>query len=244
MNSKSVFSLLLLNVVWSSFYVANRFSLLKLSPLFVGVTVRLLALFFLLIFIFIKGYHKNLLAIKVLFPKLLLIGILGFSLDITAFLGLQLSTASNASILLKSDVLFTNFISILIFKQRFTKADWILTLFILIGTIFVIDIDFANFRLNGIGDLLFILSALFVALNGFIIKSVQTDKRVKVRDTTVAFYNNLITFIIFLLIFTIFERKIPIQTINENSVLMVSLIYTGVMQTAIYILYYYLIQKM
>ncbi len=239
MNSKSVFSLLLLNVVWSSFYVANRFSLLKLSPLFVGVTVRLLALFFLLIFIFIKGYHKNLLAIKVLFPKLLLIGILGFSLDITAFLGLQLSTASNASILLKSDVLFTNFISILIFKQRFTKADWILTLFILIGTIFVIDIDFANFRLNGIGDLLFILSALFVALNGFIIKSVQTDKRVKVRDTTVAFYNNLITFIIFLLIFTIFERKIPIQTINENSVLMVSLIYTGVMQTAIYILYYY-----
>ena len=226
MNSKSVFSLLLLNVVWSSFYVANRFSLLKLSPLFVGVTVRLLALFFLLIFIFIKGYHKNLLAIKVLFPKLLLIGILGFSLDITAFLGLQLSTASNASILLKSDVLFTNFISIL-------------TLFILIGTIFVIDIDFANFRLNGIGDLLFILSALFVALNGFIIKSVQTDKRVKVRDTTVAFYNNLITFIIFLLIFTIFERKTPIQTINENSVLMVSLIYTGVMQTAIYILYYY-----
>lgn len=239
MNSKSVFSLLLLNVVWSSFYVANRFSLLQLSPLFVGVTVRLLALFFLLIFIFIKGYHKNLLAIRAVFPKLLLIGILGFSLDITAFLGLQLSTASNAAILLKSDVLFTNFISILIFKQRFTKADWLLTLFILIGTVFVIDIDFANFRLNGIGDLLFILSALFVALNGFIIKSVQIDKRVKVRDTTVAFYNNLITFIIFLLIFTVFERKIPIQTINENSVLMVSLIYTGVMQTVIYILYYY-----
>jgi len=239
MNSKSVFSLLLLNVVWSSFYVANRFSLLKLSPLFVGVTVRLLALIFLLFFIFIKGYQRNLLSIKVVFPKLILIGVLGFSLDITAFLGLQLSTASNAAILLKSDVLFTNFISILVFKQHFTKVDWLLTLFILLGTVFVIDIDFANFRLNGIGDLLFILSALFVALNGFIIKSVQTDKRVKVRDTTVAFYNNLITFIIFLLVFTIFERKIPIQTVKENSMLIVSLIYTGIMQTAIYILYYF-----
>jgi drug/metabolite transporter (DMT)-like permease len=239
MDSKSVFSLLLLNIVWSSFYVANRFSLLQLSPLFVGVMVRLLALIFLLIFIFIKGYQKDLLTIKAVFPKLILIGILGFSLDITAFLGLQLSTASNAAILLKSDVLFTNVISILVFKQRFTKADWLLTFFILIGTVFVIDIDFSNFKLNGIGDLLFILSALFVALNGFIIKSVQTDKRVKVRDTTVAFYNNLITFIIFLLIFTIFERKIPIHTIEENSILMVSLIYTGIMQTAIYILYYY-----
>ncbi len=239
MSSKSVFSLLLLNIVWSSFYVANRFSLFHLSPLFVGVTVRLLALIFLLIFIFIKGYQKNLLAIKAVFPKLLLIGILGFSLDITAFLGLQLSTASNAAILLKSDVLFTNIISILIFKQRFTKTDWGLTLFILIGTVFVIDIDFANFKLNGIGDLLFILSALFVALNGFIIKSVQTDKRIKVRDTTVAFYNNLITFIIFLLIFTIFERRLPTQTIKENSVLISSLVYTGIMQTAIYILYYY-----
>src|SRR6056297_1523835 len=151
MSSRSVFSLLLLNVVWSSFYVANKFSLLKLSPLFVGVTVRLLALIFLLFFIFIRGYQKNLLTIKAVFPKLLLIGILGFSLDITAFLGLQLSTASNAAILLKSDVLFTNFISIFVFKQRFTKGDWLFTLLILTGTFLVIDIDFANFRLNGIG---------------------------------------------------------------------------------------------
>src|SRR6056297_1368452 len=230
MSSKSVFSLLLLNIVWSSFYVANRYSLLQLSPLFVGVTVRFLALIMLLLFIFLKGYQKNLLKIRPVFPKLLLIGILGFSLDITAFLGLQLSTASNAAILLKADVLFTNFISILVFKQRFTKTDWLLTAFILLGTFFVIDIDFANFKLNGFGDLLFILSALFVALNGFIIKSVQTDKRVKVRDTTVAFYNNLITFIIFLIIFTIFEHKVPINAIKENSVLIVSLIYTGIMQ--------------
>lgn len=239
MSSKSVFSLLFLNVVWSSFYVANRFSLIKLSPIFVGVSVRLLALILLMIFIFLKGYQRNLLEIRVVFPKLFLIGILGFSLDITAFLGLQLSTATNAAILLKSDVLFTNLISIMIFKRKFSKADWCLTAMILLGTLFVIDIDFSNFQLNGIGDLFFILSALFVALNGFIIKSVQTDKRVKVKDTTVAFYNNLITFIIFLFIFLLFERKLPIQTIENNAVLIFSLIYTGIMQTAIYILYYY-----
>lgn len=239
MSSKSVLSLLLLNIVWSSFYVANRFSLLKLSPVFVGVTVRFLALIILLLFIFLKGYQKNLLKIRLILPKLLLIGILGFSLDITAFLGLQLSTASNAAILLKSDVLFTNLISIIIFKQRFTKVDWILTGLILLGTILVIDIDFSDFRLNGIGDLLFILSALFVALNGFIIKSVQSDNRAEVKDTTVAFYNNLITFIIFFVVMIFFEKNIPIKTIEQNPLLILSLIYTGIMQTAIYILYYY-----
>ena len=239
MSSKSVLSLLVLNIVWSSFYVANRFSLLKLSPVFVGVTVRFLALFILLLFIFLKGYQKNLLKIRPIFPKLLLIGILGFSLDITAFMGLQLSTASNAAILLKSDVLFTNLISIIIFKQRFTKADWVLTGLILLGTIFVIDIDFSDFRLNGIGDLLFILSALFVALNGFLIKSVQSDKQIDIKDTTVAFYNNLITFIIFFFVMIFFEKNIPIKTIEQSPVLIFSLIYTGIMQTAIYILYYY-----
>jgi len=239
MSSKSIFSLLILNVVWSSFYVVNRFSLLELSPIFVGVTVRFLALIFLVIFIFLKGYQKNLVEVRCVLPKLILIGILGFSLDITAFLGLQLSTASNAAILLKADVLFTNFISIFLLKQKFTKVDWLLTLFILLGTLLVINIDFTKFKLNGIGDFLFILSALFVALNGFIIKSVQNDPRVKVRDSTVAFYNNLITFSIFVIVFILFERKIDQKTISEHPMLIVSLIYTGIMQTLIYILYYY-----
>lgn len=239
MSSKSIFSLLLLNFVWSSFYVVNRFSLLELSPIFVGVTVRFLALIFLLIFIFSKGYQKNLLEIRGVFPKLILIGVLGFSLDITAFLGLQLSTASNAAILLKADVLFTNFISIFVLKQRFSKVDWFLTLFILIGTLLVINIDFTTFKLNGIGDFLFILSALFVALNGFIIKSVQNDPKVKVRDSTVAFYNNLITFFIFIIVFILFERKVDQQVFTDHPLLVVSLIYTGLMQTVIYILYYY-----
>src|SRR6056297_1494595 len=239
MSGKSIISLFLLNIVWGSFYVANKFSLNELSPFFVGTTVRFLALIFLLLYIALRGNLKKLIVHRTAVPKLFIIGLLGFSLDITAFLGLQLSTASNGSILLKSDVLFTNFISIIVFNQRFTKADWVLTGLILLGTIFVIDIDFSDFRRNGIGDLLFILSALFVALNGFIIKSVQSDKQVEVKDTTIAFYNNLITFIIFLFVMIIFERKIPVETIEQNPVLIVSLIYTGIMQTAIYILYYY-----
>lgn len=239
MNSKSVFSLLLLNLIWSSFYVANKFSLSNLSPLFVGTAVRLVALVLLLVYIYAKGYLKNLFEVGPVFPKLILIGILGFSLDITAFLGLQFSTATNAAILLKTDVLFTNFISLFILKQRFTKTDWLLTALILFGTILVIDVDFSTFRLNGAGDLFFILSALCVALNGFIIKSVQSDKKTEVKDSTVAFYNNLITFGMFFCILLIVGEKFPMGQLKENKLLIVSLVYTAIMQTAIYILYYY-----
>jgi drug/metabolite transporter (DMT)-like permease len=239
MNGKSVASLLILNLVWGSFYVANKFSLTTLSPIFVGTSVRFLAMLFLLIYIFLKGDLKNLFGVKPVLHKLIVIGILGFSLDITAFLGLQLSTASNASILLKADVLFTNLISVFVFKQKFTKKDWLLTAVILFGTFLVIDVDFTNFHLNGIGDFLFIVSAFCVALNGFVIKSVQHDKRVEVKDTTVAFYNNSITFVIFLLLFLIFERQVPVAEIQSNSMVIFSVLYTGLMQTAIYVLYYY-----
>jgi drug/metabolite transporter (DMT)-like permease len=239
MNGKSVASLLILNLVWGSFYVANKFSLTTLSPIFVGTSVRFLAMLFLLIYIFLKGELKNLFGVKPVLHKLIVIGILGFSLDITAFLGLQLSTASNASILLKADVLFTNLISVFVFKQKFTKKDWLLTAVILFGTFLVIDVDFTNFHLNGIGDFLFIVSAFCVALNGFVIKSVQHDKRVEVKDTTVAFYNNSITFVIFLLLFLIFERQVPVAEIQSNSMVIFSVLYTGLMQTAIYVLYYY-----
>lgn len=239
MNGKSVASLLILNLVWGSFYVANKFSLTTLSPIFVGTSVRFLAMLFLLIYIFLKGDLKNLFGVKPVLHKLIVIGILGFSLDITAFLGLQLSTASNASILLKADVLFTNLISVFVFKQKFTKKDWLLTAVILFGTFLVIDVDFTNFHLNGIGDFLFIVSAFCVALNGFVIKSVQHNKRVEVKDTTVAFYNNSITFVIFLLLFLIFERQVPVAEIQSNSMVIFSVLYTGLMQTAIYVLYYY-----
>jgi drug/metabolite transporter (DMT)-like permease len=239
MNGKSVISLLLLNLVWGSFYVANKFSLTTLSPIFVGTSVRFLAMVLLTIFILIKGDFKNLFGVKPVIHKLILIGILGFSLDITAFLGLQLSTASNASILLKADVLFTNLISVFILKQKFTRKDWLLTAVILLGTFMVIDVDFTQFKLNGIGDFLFIASAFCVALNGFVIKSVQSDKRVNVKDTTVAFYNNTITFLIFFVLFLVFENKVPLEKIKSNNMVIYAILYTGLMQTTIYVLYYY-----
>ncbi|HPJ87565.1 MAG TPA: DMT family transporter [Thermotogota bacterium] len=239
MSGKSIVSLLLLNLIWGSFYVANKFSLSTLSPLFVGTSVRFLAMLFLTVYIILKGDFRNLFNVKPVIHKLIIIGMLGFSLDITAFLGLQLSTASNASILLKADVLFTNLISVFVLKQKFTKKDWLLTGIILFGTFLVMDVDLTRFQLNGVGDFLFIASAFCVALNGFVIKSVQQDTRVNIRDTTVAFYNNGITFGIFFILFLIYDKQVPFEQIESNNLVIYSLFYTGLMQTAIYILYYY-----
>ncbi len=244
MSGKSIISLFLLNIVWGSFYVANKFSLNELSPFFVGTTVRFLALIFLLLYIALRGNLKKLIVHRTAVPKLFIIGLLGFSLDITAFLGLQLSTASNGSILLKSDVLFTNFIALAVLKQRFTFKDWGLTGIILFGTFMVIDVDFANFQLQGFGDLLFLASAFCVALNGFVIKSVQNDERNNIEDSTVAFYNNLITFIIFSVLLAFTGQGIPGAVLSNNKILYFSLIYTGLMQTMLYILYYYNLRRL
>lgn len=237
-------SLLTLSLVWGSYYVANRVSLQSLSPFFVGLVVRAITFVLLLTLMAFKRRVKELFRVKGILPKLLLIGILGFSLDITAFIGLRLSSAANGAVLLKSDVLFANLITIFFLKERFSYRDWLYTGAILFGVGLVMNIDLMHFRFEGIGDLFFLLSALFVSLNAFVIKSVQFDRVNPASDNVIAFYNNFVTMCIFSVIFFLSDRGSSLSTVRENSDLIFPLIYAGSMQTMIYLLYYFNLRRL
>ncbi|MGC9321400.1 MAG: DMT family transporter [Kosmotogaceae bacterium] len=237
-------SLLTLSLVWGSYYVANRVSLQILSPFFVGLVVRAVTFVLLLTLMAFKRQVKELFRVKWILPKLLLIGILGFSLDITAFIGLRLSSAANGAVLLKSDVLFANLITIFFLKERFGYRDWLYTGAILFGVCLVMNIDLVDFRLGGIGDLFFLLSAFFVSLNAFVIKSVQLDRVNPVSDNVIAFYNNFITMGIFSVIFFLSDKGSSLSTVRENGDLLFPLTYAGAMQTMIYLLYYFSLRRL
>ena len=237
-------SLLTLSLVWGSYYVANRISLQYLSPFFVGLVVRAVTFVLLLTLMVFKRQVKRLFRVKGILPRLLLIGILGFSLDITAFIGLRLSSAANGAVLLKADILFANLITIFFLKERFSYRDWLYTVAILLGVGLVMNIDLVNFRFEGVGDVFFLLSAFFVSLNAFVIKSVQLDRVNPASDTVVAFYNNFVTMIIFSLIFLLSDKGSSLSAVRENSYLILSLMYAGAMQTTVYLLYYFNLRRL
>ncbi|MGX8700366.1 DMT family transporter [Caproiciproducens sp.] len=238
MKLKSVTSLLLLSVIWGVYYVATQRAVRVLSVFSVGIVVRFITMMILAVIMLAEGKFTDLFHTKGVTKRLFLIGGFGYLLDLTAFIGLSVSPAGSGTALLKCDVLFVNIISVLIYKYRFTRADWACSMVMLFGVFLVMGINFSSFRLGDAGNIFFILSALFVSINAFLIKSVQTSKVSAVSDHVVAFYNNFITMALFALsaLFTGDFRQLA--KIGGNAFIIVILLICSVGQSLIYIVYY------
>jgi drug/metabolite transporter (DMT)-like permease len=182
---------------------------------------------------------KLLLRTRGVFVRLLLIGTMGFLLDLTAFIGLSLSPAGSGTALLKCDIIFVSLISIIIYKEKFTKLDWGYTLLMLFGVLMVMGIDFSRFQIGNKGDIFFILSALFVSINAFVIKSVQLDKKNAVKDDVIAFYNNFVTMLLFTGAALIMGAAGQLGRLAQNKGLLIASLAAGLGQTLVYVVYYY-----
>lgn len=243
MNKKSFLLLISVTVIWSIFFVGIKISVTALPAFLVGVYVRVFTLFALLVYMAQKGMVRDLVKTKPVLPLLLLTGVLGFGLDITSFLGMKMTTVSNASLLLKLDVLFANLITVFIFRQRLTMMNWISTMVTFIGVMIVLKVDIIHFKFSGMGDLLLIASCLMVTVNAFVIKTIQTHKAVEIKSEVIAFYNNFVTLLFFLTLTLFTGQYRDIEKIFLDPGLLIPLTITGMGQTSIYISYYYCLRR-
>lgn len=234
----TIFPLLLLPVIWGSYYVASHEALRFLSTFCVGIVIRLLTMILLTLRMAGKRELHTLFRIRAVWKRLICIGILGFLLDVTAFIGLSMASAGLGTVLLKCDILFVNLISVVVYKQKFTKFDWAATVMMLSGVVLVLGIDPAELDLMDTGNVFFILSALFVSINAFVIKSVQLDPVEPVSDDVVAYYNNFITMLLFLITAIALGDITQMPAVLENRYLAGALLLSGLGQTLIYIVYY------
>ncbi len=238
MKAKQMAPLLLLAFIWGCYFVASGKTVEGLSVFTAGVIIRFLTMILLTIIMWKKGELRQLFQTRHVLIRLIIIGTLGFLLDATAFIGLSLSPAGSGTALLKSDILFVNIISVLIYKEKFTKKDWLFTLVMLFGILNVMGIDFTKFKLSGKGDIFFVLSALFVAINAFVIKSVQLDKKSPTADNVVAYYNNFITMIFFLVTSLATGSLGQLSALGQDRGLMIAALFAGLGQTLVYVFYY------
>ena len=239
MEKGKILPLLILPVIWGSYYVASQKIIGYTSAFTSGVGIRFITMIFLTVIMYRRSELQKLTNTKGVLIRLLLIGTLGFLLDITAFIGLSLSSAASGTALLKCDVLMVNILSMIIYKQRFTWKAWACTGVMLLGVFMVMGIDFTTFRVSDPGNIFFLLSAFFVSCNAFVIKSVQLDKKHPVCDDVVAYYNNFVTLLYFL-ITSVIMRTLPQAAIvftDRNAAL--ALILAALGQTLIYVVYYH-----
>lgn len=243
MQKKSLVCLLVLPVIWGGYYVASNLAVAEMSIFTTGIVIRFFTMLLLTAMMLARHQFYELFRIRRVWKKLILVGVFGFLLDAAAFLGLSMCPAGIGTVLLKTDVIFVNLISVLIYKQKFRVREWVLTFVMLLGIVLVLDLDYANAKIGGAGNIFFILSALFVSVNAFIIKSAQHDRYNPASDNVVAFYNNFVTLILFTAAAAAAGQLDQLLKFGREPLLTAALLTASVGQTFIYIFYYYNLRR-
>ena len=87
-----------------------------------------------------------------------------------------------------------NLVTVILYHKKLYLSDWIGTLVMLFGVLLVLGVDFGGMRLNPT-DLFFILSAMCVTANAFIIKTAQ--ERFHEDADMISYYNNFVVLVLF-----------------------------------------------
>ena len=222
-------------VAWSVFYaVSKRMVDATGSPFAAGFLLRMSALVFLTIQLVADGRFKALFHQGRAAVILAVIGVFGFLLDLFANLGYAGGTLSTGTALLKTDVLMVNLITVAVYHKKLYASDWLGSLVMLLGVLLVLGLDFSGFAFRP-ADLFFLLSALCVTVNAFLIKAAQEKHG---RDTdSISYYNNFTVLVLFAL-FALFRGDIkalrPAATPHFWGLVLLG----GLAQTGIYFCYY------
>lgn len=230
---------ILLAIIWGGYYVASQKTVAALSVFSCGFAIRFFTSLLLLLRMAIRKELRQLLQVRFVWKTLLLIGLFGFLLDTTAFLGLATGSAATGTALLKTDVLMVCLISSCVYRIHLTWKQWLCMLLMLIGVFLVLNIDLNELELFHIGNVFFLLSAFFVSLNAFAIRHAQQHPKNPVCDDVVAFYNNGVCMLLFLFASIVSGQisQLHILTQCRRSRLFLLLAVLG--QTLVYIVYYY-----
>ena len=244
MSKKSVLSVLLLSVIWGSYYVASQRTVAGLSVFSAGFYIRFVTWILLTLVMAAKKELPRLAQVKYVLLPLVMIGVLGFLLDATAFIGLSMGSAATGTALLKTDVLMVSLISVIVYKTKLSWKQWLCMLIMLAGVMLVIGITPEKIDLANWGNVFFLLSALFVSINAFLIKYVQHHEKNPVCDDVVAYYNNFVCMLLFLAAIIIGGRFSEGRALTEDRGLRLTLLLASLGQTLVYFIYYYDLRRL
>lgn len=231
--------LVLVALIWAGSFVVVDAATKEIDPIDLGFLRFLVATPLMVLVLFLT--HKEKTLPKKEIPSLIVLGLTGVTfLYVFQFIGIRDTTASTASVLINTNVIFIVFFSAIFLKERFSRKKLTGILLAFFGVILVIYIKISNAALNDaffIGSIFMILSALCWAIYTIVGKRLLEQYDVFV-VTTYAFIFGTVLYIPFVF-FDILET---VQNASIHS--WMAVIYLAVFCSVIgYVIWYYALQK-
>lgn len=155
--------------VWGVEYVLIKAVAAQSGPLFMGfVMFGTAAVGLALTCLFKKRSEETVLAAA--FPYMLIVGLIGTGCNVLWLYGASYTSTANASVLGRTDILFTLLLSCLVFHEKIRKTALLFIPLMLVGVFIVTGADIKGISVSGKGDFLILCSTFLLSLNAFIIK--------------------------------------------------------------------------
>lgn len=238
MDFSALMNVLGMTASWGLYYVLTDAALTVFSPLTLGFIIRCLAFILQLFLLSKKRMIIQVFMVGKMWIPLVVATVLGFTTNLLTFVGMEITSAINAAIISRMDLVFTLLVSVLFLKYRFTGADFLGMVLMVAGVMVVMRVNVFAFN-PSLGDLIILLTAAILTANSFFIKWIIHRDGKSISNEVTAFYNNFISGILFLLLMIIFGEKFSITSLNAMKPAdLWALIGGGVTQFLIYLFYY------
>lgn len=142
---------------------------------------------------------------------LLLMGAISIGLNLCWFAGLKWTTATNAILLFRSDLLFVLLIGALLGVEAISGIGWSVVALMLGGFALLMEVQTLDWGGHARGDALIILSALGLAANAFVIRRILLE----MDGEAVAVYNHALSGLGFAVLLFLEGGRLPEQVLAQ-----------------------------
>jgi len=233
------FLAVILSLVWAVFLISHRVLIhhLGIPVIIAGFWTRVIGISLLFAAIILQRELREFLHPGKRLKFALLIGAGAFAINLCAFYGFRFTDASSGAVIQKTDILFTLLASRFVLRETMHRSDWAGTLLMVLGTIVLLWQNILHMTPSLIGDFLFLISAIVLTINAFIIKT----KLAPMSNRVIATYNSSVTltgFAVLLLLGVLLgEVENPVVVFTAWPALLMTLLGGGSI-AALFLLYY------
>lgn len=158
-----------------------------------------------------------------------LVAAVAFLFDVLINIGLQYSSTSSGTALLKTEILFVFLLDAFIRKKPLNAVEYILSILMAVGVFLIIAGGQSTFD---IWSILFVISAMLNSFCAFGIKKIQADYSID--SYQIAYFNNVVSLILYAIVTVLFVEKgsfVQLRNINLCHLLLCVLCQTLLMLT-------------
>ena len=229
-------------IAWSIYYILCDILIDVLgSPYFVGLLLRTITFIGLTIFLLLGQKLKFKIKKPKHFAAIITTAILAFVFDCLINIGLQYSSATTGTALLKTEMVFVLFFGWLLYKRKMCVRDAVIALSMAAGSFMIVLGDLHAWSVDW-WSLLFVLSAMLNTICAFSIKKIQ--ETCDIGSYQIVYINNTISLLLYFVTVIVFDGSffLNISQLYQSNLWVVGAV-CGVCQMILMLTYYSALSK-